>query len=389
MSSLPKSFLFAISDTGGGHRSAATAISAAVQLVSDATCTTTDFLRATKFPGLKKAPEIYDYCSKNHLWLNNLFFKKTNSISRINTLTKIVYLQSCQHIEHELANTEPDAVIAVHPLVIGLMRLARERLNAKWPIITVVTDLVTIHASWATPGADLYLAPTPEAAKSLVRYGIPAHRIVHTGFPIHPKFLQGGLTQNQARKELGIASDRFTVLLTGGGVGAGGMSEWVSSLEAQCSDKQILVITGNNKDLYHELKSRRTSGCLHIYGFVDNMEVMMTASDIIVTKAGPGTIMEGVAMNRPLIVTEAVGIQETGNIDYVRHNQLGQYCPLPSLACKTINEVAARSLRGDDFYNREAVITNGSVRIAEIILQQASLDNQQDWNYESALWGAC
>lgn len=376
MSSIPKKLLFAISDTGGGHRSAAVAISAAIKLKYDATCTVTDFLRATKLPGLEKAPEIYDYCSRNHLWLNNLFFKKTNCINRINTLTKMVYLQSRQHIEHELSNAQPDAVIAVHPLVIGLMRLARQQLHAKWPIITVVTDLVTLHASWATPGADLYLAPTVEAANSLHKYGVPAHRIVNTGFPIHPKYQSGRLTQSQARKELGLASSRFMILFTGGGVGAGNMGEWVSALEKQCIDKQILVITGKNRDLYRELKSKDNPGHVHVYGFVDNMEVMMAASDIIVTKAGPGTIMEGAAMNRPLIITEAVGIQETGNIDYVRRNQLGHYCPVPDLACNVINEAAANGLTGDKLVNHKDVMTNGSLHIAKIILDQASAATQ-------------
>lgn len=375
MSSIPKKILFAISDTGGGHRSAATAISAAIKLnCYDATCIITDFLRATKFPGLEKAPEIYDYCSRNHLWLNNLFFKKTNCINRVNKLTKMVYLQSRQHIEHELSVTQPDVVIAVHPLVIGLMQLARQRLQAKWPIITVVTDLVTIHASWATPEADLYLAPTVEAAISLLRYGVPSHRIVITGFPIHPKYQPDKLSQNQAQVELGLTPGRFTVLLTGGGVGAGNMSEWINALETQCADKQILVVTGKNKDLYNELKNKNNSGFMHLYGFVDNMEVMMAASDIIVTKAGPGTIMEAATMNRPLLITEAVGIQETGNIDYVRHNQLGYYCPVPDLACRTINEIAARGRDGDEFANHKNAITNGSEHIAKIILRQVALD---------------
>lgn len=388
MSSIPKKLLFAISDTGGGHRSAAAAISAVIKLNYDATCTVTDFLRATKLPGLEKAPEIYDYCSRNHLWLNNLFFKKTNCINRINTLTKMVYLQSRQHIEHELSRAQPDAVVAVHPLVIGLMRLARQHLQAKWPIITVVTDLVTLHASWATPGADLYLAPTVEAANSLHKYGIPLHRIVTTGFPIHPKYQPGRLTQSQARKELGLNSNRFMVLLTGGGVGAGNMGEWVNALETQCADTQILVITGKNKDLYDELRNKDKPGHVHVYGFVDNMEVMMAASDIIITKAGPGTIMEGAAMNRTLIVTEAVGIQETGNIDYVKRNQLGYYCPVPDLACKMIIEAVANGLTGDNLVKYENIITNGSALIAKIIFQQASLDTPLNQYYNNTLVGA-
>ncbi|MBP2636529.1 MAG: Monogalactosyldiacylglycerol synthase [Firmicutes bacterium] len=369
MSAVPKKILFAMSDTGGGHRSAAMAINAAISTASDASCTTVDFLRATRFPGLHKAPEIYDYCSKKHLWLNNLFFKKTDSVRRINTLTKMVYLQAGQHIERELAEIEPDIIVAVHPLVIGLMRLARERLQASWPIITVVTDLVTFHASWATPGADWYLTPTGEATNLLAKNGVSLQRIVHTGFPIHPKFAQARLTQTQARNELGIDSGKFTVLLTGGGVGAGGLGEWVSMLEKQCADKQILVITGNNKGLYNELKSKKMPSHINIYGFVGNMEVMMAASDIVITKAGPGTIMESAAMKRPLIITEAVGIQEIGNISYVEQNQLGYYCPSPELACKTINGIASQLCGENNPFDRREVITDGSSRIATFILQ--------------------
>jgi UDP-N-acetylglucosamine:LPS N-acetylglucosamine transferase len=367
----PKKVMFAISDTGGGHRSAAVSL---IQALASHNCTEStivDVLRATDFPGLKRAPEIYDYCSKNQLWLNNLFFRNTNSVSRINALTKLVFLQSHERIKREVANTQPDAVVAIHPLVIGLLRQTRKMTGSTWPIVTVVTDLVTIHASWATPGADLYLVPTQESFNTMVDYGIPSRQIIHTGFPIHPKFLQNDLTQHQSRQALGIESNRFTVLITGGGVGSGNMLEWITSLETNCNDKQILVITGNNKKLYDELTRRKTkSDFIHVYGFVDNMETLMSASDVIVSKAGPGTIMEGVAQKRTLIITEAVGLQETGNIEYVQKNKLGHYCPTPAEACTTINQLAASVRNCNDVHDATTVITDGANRIADIILHQ-------------------
>jgi len=371
MINIPKKIMFAISDTGGGHRSAAAAIIAAIDSEYRAQCFIVDLLRATGFPGLKQAPEIYDYCSINHIWLNNLFFRKTNSLTRINALTRMIYFQCRQHLEQELETIQPDMVVAVHPLVIGLLRMIRKNSNATWPIITVVTDLVTLHASWATPGADLYLVPTQEAFHSLVKYGVPSNRIIHTGFPIHPKFTGNQVVRSEARAELNIELDRFTVLITGGGVGAGNMREWINTLEQECSDKQILVITGNNKQLYTELmNSKNMSDRLHVYGFVSNMETMMSASDVIISKAGPGTIMEGITIKRPLIITEAVGIQETGNIGYTIQRRLGYYCPVPKAACKIINEIATKARDIDKIYHHEEIVTNGSMRIADIILDQ-------------------
>jgi UDP-N-acetylglucosamine:LPS N-acetylglucosamine transferase len=364
----PIKIMFAISDTGGGHRSAAASIIAALDKEVSIQSTIVDFLRITNLPGLKKAPEIYDYCSRNHLWLNNLFFKKTNSISRINALTKIVYSQSHYSLKRVIATTEPDAVVAVHPLVIGLLQQTRKKSHATWPIIAVITDLVTIHASWATPGADLYLVPTPEAFQSLIKYGIPYSQILYTGFPVHPKFADNTLLKKQACDELGIKNDTFTVLLTGGGVGAGNMGDWVHALKTQCPDKQILVITGNNKTLYNELNNRSSHfDRLHVYGFVNNMETLMAASDVIVSKAGPGTLMEGVTMNKPLIVTEAVGIQETGNIDFINKYQLGYHCPTPMEACTRINQIANSAAYGEPAY-KDTILVNGSQNIADIIL---------------------
>lgn len=371
MTNIPKKIMFAISDTGGGHRSAAAAIIAALDQTSDAQCSIVDLLRTTGFPGLKQAPEIYNYCSINHLWLNNLFFRNTNSINRINALTRLIFFQCRQHLEQELAQATPDMVVAVHPLVIGLLRMLREKSKASWPIITVVTDLVTLHASWATPGADLYLVPTQEAFHAVIKYGIPHNRVIYTGFPIHPKFLGNHLLQQEARKTLNLKQDVFTILMTGGGVGAGNMKDWITTLQQQCADKQLLVITGNNKLLYHELmNSAHKSQQLQVYGFVNNMETLMAASDVIISKAGPGTIMEGITVKRPLLITEAVGIQETGNIDYTVNKGLGYYCPAPTIACEIINTLATQPAVTDKAKPPTSIPTNGSLRIANLLLAQ-------------------
>jgi len=205
----------------------------------------------------------------------------------------------------------------------------------------------------------------------LVKFGIPRNRITYTGFPIHPKFTRDQIMQSQARKKLNIDLNSFTVLMTGGGVGAGNMKEWVNTLKRECRDKQLLVITGNNKQLYNELmSSENSSDSIHVYGFVNNMEILMSASDIIISKAGPGTIMEGITTKRPLIITEAVGIQETGNIDYITKRRLGYFCPDPIAACTIINKIANQSRQGDKAHHSFEIITDGSMRIADNLLDQ-------------------
>jgi 1,2-diacylglycerol 3-beta-galactosyltransferase len=60
-----------------------------------------------------------------------------------------------------------------------------------------------------------------------------------------------------------------------------------------------------------------------IFGFVHNMPELMHAADVIVTKAGPGTICEALACRLPIILSGYVPGQEEGNVDYVVNNNVG------------------------------------------------------------------
>lgn len=86
-----------------------------------------------------------------------------------------------------------------------------------------------------------------------------------------------------------------------------------------------MVVTGRNKRLYTSLQ--RTRAGLHVpvkvFGFVQNMPEFMHASDVIITKAGPGTICEALACHLPIILSGYVPGQEEGNVDFVTRNEVG------------------------------------------------------------------
>src|SRR5690242_21717499 len=55
------------------------------------------------------------------------------------------------------------------------------------------------------------------------------------------------------------------------------------------------------------------------------MPELMHASDVIITKAGPGTISEALACRLPIILSGYVPGQEEGNIDYIVKNGAGLF----------------------------------------------------------------
>jgi UDP-N-acetylglucosamine:LPS N-acetylglucosamine transferase len=266
-----------------------------------------------------------------------------------------------------------------HPLAVRLMCAARREMRSSWSLVTVVTDLATIHASWAfADNSDRYYVPTLEAQQALLNYGVSLDRIVYSGFPVHPKFLSNVSGREQARQELGIRKDRTTVLVTSGGAGGGKVGDIVSAIETARPNWQTLVVTGNNRALFRALVERGQAPVnTHVYGFVNKMETLMAAADVVVTKAGPGTIMEALSLSRPLIVTGAVGLQETGNISYVENNKFGIYCPEPDNIVEAIGKAGRIGL---DLARKQdrAFVVNGSNRIGKNILEQDLVGDRKE-----------
>ncbi len=375
VSGVPR-ILFAISDTGGGHRAGAAAIDAALGLQAEAPVERhiVDLLASTGFPLVRDAPQLYDQLSTRWLPVFDFLYQLTDGRRRIDVLTHVVYLSAHRNIVRVLEEVRPNLVVSVHPLANRLIGNARHTYRLSFRFITVVTDLVSLHAAWADPAAELCIVPTEEAYQQQLRRGIPESQLVRTGFPVHPKFAAYTGNRQDARMLLKLQIEPFTVLMTSGGVGSGNMRELVLALNRSYPHVQILVVTGKNAALRDELLALGLGSNIHIYGFVNNMEELMAASDIIVTKAGPGTLMEALVMRRPVIVTQAVGMQERGNIDFVLNHELGAFCPtierivsaLAELMQPAVYAATSERLAG-------AVPRDGAKQIAQILLEQVYL----------------
>lgn len=364
--------LFAFSDTGGGHRSATVAIIAALEKLSDGAvhCEMVDGLRATGFPILHQAPDLYKKLSTRWLPFYNMLYKITNSQKRITALAHLVFWWSQYPVLRAVLAAQPQVVVSPHPLLQHLLCLTRRSYCLSFRIVTVVTDLVSIHSAWTHPEVDLHLLPTDEAYEIIRRRGIPTERMEHTGFPVHPKFAHYPHSQAEARRALGVCEACTTILVTSGGVGAGHMNDLVLKLEQTYPEKQLLVVTGQNHALYASLTSGPRNKRTIVYGFVNNMESLMAASDIVVTKAGPGTLMEALVMRRPVIITEAIGPQEEGNIDFVVNRKLGFFCPTDEQIIQAINALSDERSYAETVARLEnAVPSDGAEQIATILLK--------------------
>jgi UDP-N-acetylglucosamine:LPS N-acetylglucosamine transferase len=106
------------------------------------------------------------------------------------------------------------------------------------------------------------------------------------------------------------------------------------------------------------------------------MEDLIGASSVVVTKAGPSTIMESLQLLCPVIITQAVGLQEQGNIEFVAKHDLGFYCPSTHDVAYTIRKLSQphfyRSVVAE-LQRAKAELGNGSAEIASLLMRRVDL----------------
>lgn len=351
--------LFLIADTGGGHRSAANAIQHAMKLLSRSPEPATSApLRKGRSPGarphayaspweaeivdaikeywrfpLRNGIFLYGPATRHAPRLYGQVFRLTNRTNGFQVGWRLARPFFYQGIVRLLLDTQPDVIVSVHPLLNHVTVDVLRDLGLNIPFITVVTDLVTVHCSWIAPGVTACVVPTESAREIALRGGMPARRIHLLGMPIDPRFSQPPrMARSELRRELGLDPDRPTILLVGGGEGAIGLAEATQAVGHSDLDAQMIVVTGRNETLRAELEQARDTFRTKatILGFVNTMPDMMHAADIIVTKAGPGTITEAMACGLPIILTGAVPGQEEGNVAFVVEHDLGVLARSPA-----------------------------------------------------------
>jgi 1,2-diacylglycerol 3-beta-galactosyltransferase len=227
-----------------------------------------------------------------------------------------------------LQQHDSDLVICVHPLLNHVAHQAILRSGRRRGLMTVITDLVDFHRGWTFSRADLVVAPTEEARKVAIRRRVPADKVKLLGLPVDLRFRPPAPGEKQAlRRRYGLDEGRFTILVVGGGEGAGNLLKQVRLLSWEPHKWQVIAVCGRNEKLRRRLARLKFGTPTLILGFVNYMPDLMRAVDLVVTKAGPGAISETLATGLPIIVTSYLPGQETPNVDFVVKSGFGAYAP--------------------------------------------------------------
>ncbi|MCK4539590.1 undecaprenyldiphospho-muramoylpentapeptide beta-N-acetylglucosaminyltransferase [Candidatus Parcubacteria bacterium] len=167
---------------------------------------------------------------------------------------------------------------------------------------------VLIHQLDARPGlANKLMAPFAKTIsvifkKSLADFGKKA---VLTGNLIRKEFIENKISKREAAQKIGMRTDKPILLVIGGGTGAGAINDFIleniSSLTKFC---QILHITGKGKSNKKMEEIMEKNSGYKFFEFLDAFGLIkaFAAADIIISRAGMGTLTELSYIAKPAII---------------------------------------------------------------------------------------
>lgn len=327
--------LFLFSDTGGGHRSAMEAIIEALFLEygSAFNIDTVDIFRDYAPRPFKFMPEWYPRMVKvPQAW--GFGYKLTDGHRRARLLTASAWPYVRRSIRQMVAQHPCDLIVSVHPVANAptLRALGKDRP----PYVVVVTDLVSGHALWYHRRTDLCVVPTEASLQRALHYGLRPDQVRLVGLPVADRFCKPPSDPVELRQRLGWSQDRPVILLVGGGEGMGPLEKTARAIAQGSLDAALVVIAGRNQPLKARLEAMSWPIPTMIYGFVREMPDFMRAADILVTKAGPGTISEALNAGLPMILYSRLPGQEEGNVTYIESEGAGVWAPHPEQIVATL-----------------------------------------------------
>lgn len=299
------------SDTGGGHRSAAEAVEQGLL----------DLLNEVA-PDSPSAEIIVDNGVEKSHPLNRYFVELYNFLLRHNQAgmkyyywfiektkpndSEYGYKVTKPYLMNLFNETDVDMIVSVHPMSNHYMARAIKDSGRKIKLITVVTDPNgDFWSGWACDDADLTIVPNELGKERLVSLGIKPERIMVAGMPVHPGFIKPPSTSREEFiAHLGLSPNKPTVCFNAGWAGGGNTVAIYRALAESKLDVQAVFLCGHNQALYESMKkeARNANIPTAVLPFHDRMSDLMSAVDLMVTKAGGLTSFEALARRLPMAI---------------------------------------------------------------------------------------
>lgn len=282
-------------------------------------------------PVVQIAPDLY-----------RLAYKVVQTKFGIRLLETRAYDLLHEEIAKAIVETQPDLVLSVHALLNAIPLRAIREAGCDARFVSVVVDAGVPSVSWFVANTDLCCVADDDIRHLALGAGMPPDRVISTGLPIRRAFVQArGLSKPEARCALSLDPELPLVLVVGGGEGMGRVGTMSSAVAKRLGESgrraQMVVVAGGNRRLEQRLSRHNWPLPVRVVGFTSRMAEFMAAADVLLTKAGPGTIAEAACLGLPTLLTGFVPGQEEHNVAWAHRNGGAVFQPVPKKAAVLVD----------------------------------------------------
>jgi UDP-N-acetylglucosamine:LPS N-acetylglucosamine transferase len=346
MSHTPK-ILIISSDTGGGHRSAAVAIADGLERFWKGESFAVRTIKAVEESHhiTEKLVNVYNWVLRNRQhWMKYIYWV----MNKIRPETREFFHRRCiAYVRDIFEKWCPHIVVSVHPLTQHIFARILKELNLadQIPLVTVVTDpCYGFWKGWACNDVSLYLVANEDARRQLVDYGILPEKIKISGMPVHPKFHEvDEKVAQKARQAFGLNPDKFTVFVNAGWIGGGNIPQIFRELVRGELDVQAIFLAGKNEELRLEAEeiAKTAKFPVKVIGYSDEIEKIMQAANVMISKLGGLTTFEALACRLPIIAdaTTPPMPQEAGTVSLIADKGAGILLEKPADIVLTVRHL--------------------------------------------------
>jgi len=201
----------------------------------------------------------------------------------------------------QINDYDPQLIVCPHMFSAHAVTWLLERGQLHVPTVGLITDY-TWTPFWEENALDLYIVANQAVADECMAHGIPREKLAPAGIPVGARFQQK-MGKAQAREAFGVSGDEIVFGIMGGSMGYGKIFEIAAELHRQMPQARVLAVCGTNQAVFDRVKSIPNVTAL---GFISNVDVLMDAVDVLLTKPGGLSTTEAMTKRVPLVITNPI-----------------------------------------------------------------------------------
>src|SRR5215469_13124219 len=318
---MKKKILILTAGFGEGHNSAAKGVrDGLVRIASDQTTVElrdlfaegygriNEFVRRSYLALVNSAPRAWGVVYR---WLD----RKTDYNMEFRRLTRLK-----AQFGPVLDRFQPDIVVCSFPAYANVLQdiLGPTRVCK---CVVVVTDSITINASWYRSPADYFIVANEQSASVLRSGGVAPEKIKVFGFPVSPTFAD--LTGTRPLPFVN-STRRVLYMINAAKRGAAELVRMLAKLNLD-----LTVTIGRDDELRPEIDAAANGHAIKIVGWTNELPRMMHENHLLIGKAGGATVQETIAAKCPMIINHVVAGQEEGNARLIVETNSGAMVQSP------------------------------------------------------------